>query len=387
MDSRLKQFWNKANGIAPSRQLQEEIPSVSANLLLTFIQQWYQHNKEPLSVPGIDLCELLCMNENQLRHAKKFLLKNGYIKTKFINNSPINSYLLVGQSNDIQGKNLTDNRTTDKDLEEQGKSDSAISVTSQEKGPNLAKNQLYLSPQSSDNILTTILKQNNVLSELSKIQKYSELYAKFGTKVELDLSCLLYEEIMKNRPGYFAWKLKKDKCAIAKIILKWCKDMDKLIRIDGRDPELVLDVILWCQQDSFWNQNIKSVEKLRIQFPKLYEQMDNNKNTGVCRTRDMHPEITKELMKRYTRDFLAGKKVQWEAKDKEKFIKAARLLVKFADEGKLIQTNVPGYLMRCLYVNYTEEEKAVVPGHLCSSRTWDVLMPQYLTELGVIYSI
>lgn len=380
MDNILKEFWNETSGLSPSRQLQKTIPSLTQNTLLHFIQQWYKKHEEPLSISGKNLCKLLCMSKNQLRLAIKLLEKNGYIKTKLVGHPSINCYLLSEQSNEI--------RPTTQDLEEPDLEISREPKTPRRKVRNSEKKPVYPSSEISDNILTTILNKDKLLSELLGQGKYLKLYEKFGTKIELDLSCLLYEEIIKNRPGYFDWKLHSDKCAIVKIILNWCEDIDKLIRIDKREPDLVLDVITWCQQDSFWAQNVKSAETLRKQFPKLHERMDEDKPgaTTVCRTRDMHPEITQKLIKQYTRDFLAGRETQWEAKDKEKFIKAARILVKFAHDGKLRQENVPGYLMRCLYLNYTEEEKAVLPGHLCSKRTWDVLMPQYLRELGVIYS-
>ena len=382
-----KEFWNEASVFPPSRELHKILYSLTQNTLLNFIQQWYQHNKEPLSISGKDLCELLCMNENQLRLAKKVLKKNGYIETSIAGHPPITSYFLKKSDRDIYSDHSGIN-TRGRNTDPGRNTTPGINTTLQRKAPNLEENPIYLSSEIPTNILTTILKQNNILVGISREDKYAKLIEKFGTKIELDLSCVLYEEIIKNRPGYFDWRLKSDKGAIAKIILNWCEDIDKLIRRDGRAPGLVLDVILWCQQDKFWAQNIKSAETLRKQFPRLHEQMDkdNNKDTGVCRTRDMFPEITQELTKQYTKTFLSGREVDWPAQDKEKFIKAASLVVKFAKEGKLIQTNVPGYLMRCLFTNYTEEEKAVVPGHLCTSRTWDVLMPQYLRDLGVIYA-
>jgi len=49
----------------------------------------------------------------------------------------------------------------------------------------------------------------------------------------------------------------------------WLKDMDRLIRLDGRTPEQVEHVIRWCQNDSFWQGNIHSPLKLRVQYDKL----------------------------------------------------------------------------------------------------------------------
>lgn len=54
---------------------------------------------------------------------------------------------------------------------------------------------------------------------------------------------------------------------------KWLVEMDRLIRIDDRDPELILQVIDWCQQDQFWRGNILSAGKLREKFDQLVVRM------------------------------------------------------------------------------------------------------------------
>lgn len=53
---------------------------------------------------------------------------------------------------------------------------------------------------------------------------------------------------------------------------KWCLSIDRLIRLDNREPEVVAAIIHWCQDDSFWAANIQSADKLRKQFSRLYLQ-------------------------------------------------------------------------------------------------------------------
>ena len=55
-------------------------------------------------------------------------------------------------------------------------------------------------------------------------------------------------------------------------IQSWCKDMDKLIRIDKAKPEEIKQVIDWVVRDDFWNTNVMSAEKLRKHYPKLYKK-------------------------------------------------------------------------------------------------------------------
>lgn len=47
------------------------------------------------------------------------------------------------------------------------------------------------------------------------------------------------------------------------------QEMHRLHVIDGRDYNTIALIINWSQQDSFWNQNIRSVAKLRKQFDAL----------------------------------------------------------------------------------------------------------------------
>ncbi len=54
----------------------------------------------------------------------------------------------------------------------------------------------------------------------------------------------------------------------------WARDIDKLVRIDGRRVEDIEAVIAWCQSDGcFWGPNILSGKNLREKFDTLYGQM------------------------------------------------------------------------------------------------------------------
>ena len=45
--------------------------------------------------------------------------------------------------------------------------------------------------------------------------------------------------------------------------LDWCNTLDKLMRIDGKTPELIIHVIKETRKDEFWSKNFLSVMKLR----------------------------------------------------------------------------------------------------------------------------
>ena len=101
------------------------------------------------------------------------------------------------------------------------------------------------------------------------------------------LSVYLLDCILERKPDYKKPNLKK-----------WATEIDKMIRLDERDPERVKEVIEWCQKDSFWQDNILSTEKLREQFDKLELKM--RKEDKDVRTREDNP-FTQPSLEAYRR--------------------------------------------------------------------------------------
>ncbi|GAN34108.1 MAG: hypothetical protein DYG83_18320 [Candidatus Brocadia sp. AMX2] len=69
---------------------------------------------------------------------------------------------------------------------------------------------------------------------------------------------------------------------------KWATHIDKMIRLDKRPPEEIEKVVAWCQQDSFWQNNILSTQKLREKYDQLFLKMSSGngkyipqRHTGV----------------------------------------------------------------------------------------------------------
>jgi hypothetical protein len=75
-------------------------------------------------------------------------------------------------------------------------------------------------------------------------------------------------------------------------------DMDKILRLDKRTPEQLEDVIDWCQQDEFWQDNILSPAKLRKQLDKLELRMAKDKQWQATR-RLRRPAGGKTAKERY----------------------------------------------------------------------------------------
>ena len=74
------------------------------------------------------------------------------------------------------------------------------------------------------------------------------------------LAALLKTEILRNKPDYKVTAVQER---------NWSVTADRMLRLDGRDPEEIADIIRWSQADEFWMSNILSMDKLREKFDQL----------------------------------------------------------------------------------------------------------------------
>jgi hypothetical protein len=108
--------------------------------------------------------------------------------------------------------------------------------------------------------------QVRTIKEVKKKRIYVE------DSIELRLASFLLEEILKNKPDFKKPNLQT-----------WAKDIDLILRRDGRTPDQIHEVISWTQGDSFWRKNILSTESLRDKFDRLEIAM------GKISTQDSDP--------------------------------------------------------------------------------------------------
>jgi len=111
----------------------------------------------------------------------------------------------------------------------------------------------------------------------SKVEKSVKKYS--SDSAEMRLANLLHEKILTLVP-----KLKKPNFQV------WARDMDLLMRIDGRSEQEVRDMIIFVNKHSFWSKNILSPNKLRVQFDRLTVEANNVKGNNTRHS----PEITKK---------------------------------------------------------------------------------------------
>ncbi|HEY0087807.1 MAG TPA: hypothetical protein VGB37_03130 [Candidatus Lokiarchaeia archaeon] len=115
--------------------------------------------------------------------------------------------------------------------------------------------------------LTTNKNEKNEKNDKNKINDL------LSTKIFADdtdpflISNLLLTEILKRKPDFKKPNLQT-----------WAKQIELMIKNDNRDKNNIKRVILWCQQDNFWQNNILSASKLRFQFDALELKMNQIKN-------------------------------------------------------------------------------------------------------------
>jgi hypothetical protein len=96
---------------------------------------------------------------------------------------------------------------------------------------------------------------------------------------ELRLSELLYKKIKERNPEHKEVNLQK-----------WACDIDLMLRVDNRKPDVIEKLIIWCQQDSFWQNNILSTSKLRAQYDQLILKMKADKEKLVSITQKLEAD-------------------------------------------------------------------------------------------------
>jgi hypothetical protein len=127
-------------------------------------------------------------------------------------------------------------------------------------GINVCRNDI------NDNISTEIEKE---IESKKKVNKSKEYNAEI-----ISLASLLAELILRNNPNSI--QLTEDKKP--QTVIRWCKDIEMLHRVDKQDILKIEQVIRWCQNDNFWKSNILSAAKLREKWDKLTVKMIGGNN-------------------------------------------------------------------------------------------------------------
>jgi hypothetical protein len=122
-----------------------------------------------------------------------------------------------------------------------------------------------------NNKRTTSEQQVNTTKECKNEKNDKNIVvSKETTQQDYELSNLLIEEIKNNIPTF-----KEPNIDI------WANHVSRMRRLDNRTPEQIEFLIKWCQQESFWQGNILSTQKLREKFDTLTAQVKRNNSNNL----------------------------------------------------------------------------------------------------------
>lgn len=105
----------------------------------------------------------------------------------------------------------------------------------------------------------------------------------------MELAEYLRGKILKNKPD----------ARLPTSLVKWAETARLMIERDNRTPELIRQVIDWCQSDHFWWKNILSMEKLREKFDRLEAEMNETIRASPVDTREGAKSIRGKTEKDY----------------------------------------------------------------------------------------
>ncbi len=123
---------------------------------------------------------------------------------------------------------------------------------------------IYQMTETENDTQNDTLPTNNRQHTRTKEHKNKKIF--LSDSIEIRLAVFLHENILSRLPGFKEPNIQS-----------WAKDIDLMIRLDKRDSLEIKKVIVWCQQDSFWQSNILSTFKLR----KQYDQLNTKRLSGL----------------------------------------------------------------------------------------------------------
>lgn len=192
------------------------------------------------------------------------------------------------------------------------------------------------------------------------------------------LADILFWRVVKRRNVYARFL---DNPEAVKILLQnQAYSFDLLLRKDGKGIEEVLDVLDWALEDEFWRDNVLSAATFREKYSTLLSQM----KTGYSgnQLEDSNPALTQKIIGVY-RALISNSSYKPSTEKLQKFVEARKRMEAFFKDSDIDQSYWTEYLLSCLEKNFVNQGKIVYPGNLSSEFTWDVLLPQYMAEIGL----
>lgn len=124
------------------------------------------------------------------------------------------------------------------------------------------------------NLLNTDITPNGVKEELKTEETKGRVAP---TSADADsLTDFFLKKIQERKPDFKP-----------KNLHKWKVEMDRLLRIDKKDPQKVRELIEWVSNDLFWRDNVLSPDTLRRQYEKLeIKKLGSSEKELIRKNRD-----------------------------------------------------------------------------------------------------
>jgi len=126
-------------------------------------------------------------------------------------------------------------------------------------------------------IKVTQIGQENTQIGNHKRNYTKETITKDTIQKTLSQPSFLKEGVVYQLTLYLEGKIRENNSSVKLLkhhqLQSWCKDMDKLLRIDKATPDDVKRVIDWVVEDSFWAKNVLCPASLRKQYPRFYKEV------------------------------------------------------------------------------------------------------------------
>jgi hypothetical protein len=148
-------------------------------------------------------------------------------------------------------------------------------------------NKSFLKSNSESNMQVTCKEHasntNNKGNKVNKVNKKAFL----SDSIEYRLANYLLKFILNRNPNHKRPNLQT-----------WAKYIDLMLRVDNKKSDDIKAVIRWCQNDTFWQNNILSTRKLKEKFDQLFLKMQEfNPGTGSRQT-DANLKAAKAFLER-----------------------------------------------------------------------------------------
>jgi len=189
------------------------------------------------------------------------------------------------------------------------------------------------------------------------------------TSRSASLAEYLYSLILERNPNF-----KKPNLEV------WAIIIERMIRLDKRDPAEIEKVMKLCQEDSFWQNNILSAKKFRIQYDQLYMKLVKVEKPAIL-IAETNEKLSDHLADWYCKTWSFPNAITRKDEKFNNFIAAANKINQLAQKTGIKLQNMVKYYKQCISNEADTNGNIIYPGTLCSNSIFNFVFVQYLKKV------